>query len=198
MATAQSPLASQPDKLDYASPTQFRFGIHQLPKVEFFITAVTLPGINLGINTFPTPLKDIPLPGSKLEFANLSITFIVDEYLENYITLHNWMAGLGFPKSHEQFQTFRDVTSDLPATPRGADMGDRPGLTSPATPDDSMYSDANLTLLSNKNNPIVVVDFHNTFPINLGDLIYDQGATDVEYLTTTAEFAYQIYEFRTL
>ena len=54
MATAQSPLARQPDKLDYASPTQFRFGIHQLPKVEFFVTAVTLPGINLGINTFPT------------------------------------------------------------------------------------------------------------------------------------------------
>ena len=70
MATAQSPLARQPDKLDYASPTQFRFGIHQLPKVEFFVTAVTLPGINLGINTFPTPLKDIPLPGSKLEYAN--------------------------------------------------------------------------------------------------------------------------------
>ena len=36
MATAQSPLARQPDKLDYASPTQFRFGINQLPKVEFF------------------------------------------------------------------------------------------------------------------------------------------------------------------
>ena len=108
------------------------------------------------------------------------------------------MAGLGFPKSHEQFQTFRDVTSDLPATIKGSDVGDRPGLISPATPDRAMYSDANLTLLSNKNNPIVVVDFHNTFPIALGDLIYDQGATDVEYLTTTVEFAYQIYEFKTL
>ena len=198
MATAQSPLARQPTKLDYASPTQFRFGIHQLPKVEFFVTAVTLPGISLGTIPFPTPLKDILISGEKLEYANLSITFIVDEYLENYITLHNWMAGLGFPKSHEQFQTFRDVTSDLPATPKGSDVGDRPGLISPATPDSSMYSDANLTLLSNKNNPIVVVDFHNVFPITLGDLAYDQGATDVEYLTTTAEFAYQIYEFKTL
>ena len=35
MATAQSPIARQPDQLDYASPTQFRFGVHQLPKVEF-------------------------------------------------------------------------------------------------------------------------------------------------------------------
>ena len=30
------PLARQPTKLDYASPTQFKLGIHQLPKVEFF------------------------------------------------------------------------------------------------------------------------------------------------------------------
>ena len=149
MATAQSPLARQPTKLDYASPTQFRFGIHQLPKVEFFVTAVTLPGISLGTIPFPTPLKDIPIAGSKLEYANLLITFIVDEYLENYITLHNWMAGLGFPKSHEQFQTFRDVTSDTPETPKGPYSVDR---VTTATSDKAMYSDANLILLSNKIN----------------------------------------------
>jgi len=34
MVTATSPLARQPDKLDYASPTQFKFGIHQLPKFK--------------------------------------------------------------------------------------------------------------------------------------------------------------------
>ena len=195
MATAQSPLARQPTKLDYASPTQFRFGIHQLPKVEFFVTAVTLPGISLGTIPFPTPLKDIPIAGSKLEYTNLSITFIVDEYLENYITLHNWMAGLGFPKDREQFTTFRDVTSDTPETPKGPYKVDK---VTTATPDSSMYSDANLVLLSNKNNPIVEVDFLDVFPITLGALEYDQGATDVEYLTTTVEFAYQIYEFKTL
>ena len=195
MATAQSPLARQPTKLDYASPTQFRFGIHQLPKVEFFVTAVTLPGISLGTIPFPTPLKDIPIAGSKLEYANLLITFIVDEYLENYITLHNWMAGLGFPKDREQFETFIDVTSDTPQIPKGPYQVDK---VTTATPDRSMYSDANLVLLSNKNNPIVEVDFLDIFPTTLGDLEYNQGATDVEYLTTTAEFAYQIYEFKTL
>ena len=46
MATASSPLARQPDQLDYASPTQFRFGIKQLPKVEFFTIDANLPGIS--------------------------------------------------------------------------------------------------------------------------------------------------------
>ena len=61
----------QPDKLDYASPTQFKFGIHQLPKVEFFTVACNLPGINLGDAVFPTPFKDIPIPGDKIQFGDL-------------------------------------------------------------------------------------------------------------------------------
>ena len=37
------PLGRQPDKLDYLSPTQFCFGINQLPKVEFFTVAANIP-----------------------------------------------------------------------------------------------------------------------------------------------------------
>ena len=68
----------QPTKLDYSSPTQFKFSIVQLPKVEFFITEVNLPGITLGDAIFPTPFTDIPMMGDKLTFDNLTISFIVD------------------------------------------------------------------------------------------------------------------------
>ena len=63
---ATGPLGRQPDKLDYLSPTQFRFGINQLPKVEFFTVAANIPGINMGEAIFPTPFKDIPIMGDKL------------------------------------------------------------------------------------------------------------------------------------
>ena len=194
MATAQSPLARQPDQLDYASPTQFRFGVHQLPKVEFFTVGANLPGISAGVATHATPFKDIPIMGEKLEYENLSISFIVDEYLENYISLHNWMVGIGFPEKREQFRTFRDITSNTPAsgkTPTVDTIGK-------ATADRSMYSDAFLQILSNKNNPIVEVNFENAFPISLSALDFSQAATDVEYMVATAEFAYQIYEIITL
>ena len=194
MVTATSPIARQPDKLDYASPTQFRFGIHQLPKVEFFTVSANLPGISAGTATHATPFKDIPIMGEKLDYENLSISFIVDEYLENYISLHNWMIGYGFPKDREQFRTFRDVTSNTPAdggTPSVDIIGS-------AIPDKAMYSDAFLQILSNKNNPILEVSFENAFPISLSALNFTQTATDVEYMIATAEFAYQIYEIKTL
>ncbi len=195
MATSTSPLARQPDKLDYASPTQFRFGIHQLPKVEFFTIGANLPGISADVSNVTTPFKDIPMMGDILAYENLSITFIVDEYLENYTSLHNWMTGYGFPKSREQFSTFRDETSNTPATPKAKTSAE---TVKRATPDKSMYADAFILILSNKNNPIIEIAFQNVFPISLGALDFTQTATDVEYITTTAEFAYQIYEIKTL
>ena len=186
----------QPTKLDYASPTQFKFGINQLPKVEFFTVGANIPAINMGDAMFPTPFKDIPMMGDKLTYDNLSITFIVDEYLENYQSIHEWMTAIGFPKSRKQFSDFRANTSNAPAVTLGEslDIGD----VKAATPVNALFSDATLTILSNKNNPILNVFFRDIYPVVLGALDYTQTATDVEYMTSTVDFAYQIYEFEVL
>ena len=61
-----------------------------------------------------------------------------------------------------------------------------------------MFSDATLTILSNKNNPIVEVRFSNMYPVSLGALEFNQQATDVEYMTVSADFTYQLYEIQAL
>ena len=193
MATNRS-LQRQPDKLDYASPTQFRFGIHQLPKVEFFVQTCNLPGLTMNNTEIPNPFKNIPVMGEKIEYEDLNLTFLVDEYLENYLQLHQWLTAIGFPEKREQFRTHRDVTSNTPAS------GGTPSVDTinSAVADKAMYSDAYLMILSNKNNPIVEIDFKNVFPTSIGGLSFDGGATDVEYLTCDITFKYQIYEIRTL
>ena len=101
--------------MDYSSPTQFKFIIHQLPKVEFFTTTfINIPDISLGELVIPTPYKQIPILGDQLTFGNLNISFIVDEELQNYKTIHDWMIGIGFPKSRQQFIDFRRSGSDTP------------------------------------------------------------------------------------
>ena len=196
MATAQSPLARQPDKLDYASPTQFKFIINQLPKVEFFTTAVNVPGISSSDVLMNTPFKSIPQMGTNLTYENLSVTFLVDEYLENYKSLHDWLIAIGFPKNREQFSTFRGNTSNSPISTSGTsqDIGD----VQPSTSARGMFSDATLTILSNKNNPIVEIRFQDLYPLNIGALEFNQNATDVEYLTVSAEFVYKLYEIHAL
>ena len=196
MATAQSPLARQPDKLDYASPTQFKFNINQLPKVEFFTTAANVPGISSSDVNIDTPFKSIPMMGTNLTYENLSITFICDEYLENYKQLHDWLIAIGFPKNKEQFSDFRGNTSNSPIMTQGTsqDIGD----IQPSTAARGMFSDATLTILSNKNNPIAEVRFQDLYPLSISALEFNQNATDVEYLTVSAEFVYKIYEIHSL
>jgi hypothetical protein len=193
MTTSQSPLSRQPTKLDYASPTQFRFIITQLPKVEFFTTAAVIPSITLGDTAMPTRFKEIPMMGDKLDYEPLTITFLVDEYLENYLSLHEWMTAIGFPENHEQFSTFRSVTSNTPVDTIGT-KSTGIGSVQSSTAVRSMFSDATLTILSNKNNPIAEARFEDIYPTNLGALEFNQNATDVEYLTVSADFAYKIYK----
>ena len=196
MATSTSPISRQPDKLDYLSPTQFKFNIHQLPKVEFFTTAANVPAISLGDTVFPTPYKEIPVMGDTLTYDNLSITFIVDEYLENYISLHEWMTAIGFPKSRKQFSDVRSATASTPIATQGTsnDIGDVKTATSAR----GMFGDAILTMLTNKNNPVVEVRFQDLYPVSLGALEMTQTATDVEYISVSADFTYKIYEIVTL
>ena len=196
MTTATSPLSRQPTVLDYSSPTQFKFGINQLPKVEFFTTAANIPDISLGELIIPTPYKDIPIVGDRVTFGNLDISFIVDEYLENYISIHNWLLGIGFPKSREQFSDFRSSGSNTSNTGTGGNSDI--GVVGKPIADRPFYSDATLTILSNKNNPIVEVRYSDLFPVSLSGLDYNQQATDVEYQTATIDFRYKLYEIVTL
>ena len=196
MTTSTSPLNRQPSKLDYTSPTQFRFLINQLPKVEYFTVAANVPGITLGSTTYATPLKDIPYPGEKLTYDDLTLTFIVDENLENYIEIHTWLTAIGFPKDRKQFAEFRSATSNVSTNTRGEskDIGD----VKASTPERAMYSDAIMTILTNKNNPVVECRFADVFPTSLSGLSYNQNITDVDYLTAEVTFKYQIYEIKTL
>ena len=196
MTTETSPLNRQPDKLDYTSPTQFRFILNQIPKVQFFVQAANIPGISLGEAVIPTPYKDIPYVGDKVTYENLTIQFIVDEHLENYIEMHNWMIGIGFPKSRQQFTNFRSTTSNTSnaAGKAQTDIG-KVGLSVPERP---LYSDATLCILSNKNNPLVEIRFSDCFPVSLSGLDYTQQVSDVEYLTASVDFRYKLYEIVTL
>ena len=186
----------QPTKLDYASPTQFKFGIIKLPKVEYFCTAANIPGITLGTANQPTPLKDIPIPGDKLDYDTLNISFLVDENLENYREIHGWMTGLGFPKDTSQFRALQGAGADRYPTTTNTGINNEIGKVSKAVQDDGgLYSDATLFVLTSKNNANIEIRFRDIYPISLSGLDYNQQAADVDYLTASVTFQYKIYEF---
>ena len=194
--TVTNSLLRQPTKLDYASPTQFKFSILKLPKVEYFCTAVNIPGINLGDAVQATSLKNIPIPGDKLTYEPLQMTFLVDENLENFQEIHGWLVGLGFPRDHTEFQNLLSSGNDRFPTRNSSNISSEAGKTKFAAADTGpTLSDATLTVLSSKNNAQVEVRFRDLYPTGLTGLAYNQQAADVDYLTATVSFSYTIYDF---
>ena len=180
---------SQPTVFDYASPTTWRIRFARIPKVEWFCTNVNLPGITLGEAQYPTPMTDIGLTGDKLTFETLSITFLVDEELQNYRQLWDWMVGIGFPKNHSQFSnalTGGTSPTTVSPTEKGTTPSEKP-----------LYDEATLIIYNSKNIAKLQVKFKDMFPTSLSGLAYAQDATDIDYFRADATFRFLYYEFET-
>ena len=185
---------SQPTVFDYATGTQWRLAFNRLPKTTWFCTAANIPGITLGEAQYATPMSDMFVTGDKLTFETLNITFIVDEELQNYRELWNWLVGIGSPVSHSQWET-ELAKGDGAVRQFGTDDGD--GRTKSTYEESNLYSDATLIVYNSKNIPKVDVKFKNMFPTSLSALEYSQELTDVEYFKASATFRYLYYEFET-
>ena len=181
---SQSPWAKQISNRNYLSPVGFKLSITKIPKVDFFSNSTIIPGINLGVAIQPTYLKDIPVPGDKLTYDDLSLEFFVDENLENYLEVHNWLRGLGYPNSIEEFINLKANDKYFPDTSSKNSFNE--------------YSDATLTVYNSNFNPIVEVHFKDIFPVSLSSIKFDAKSTDINYVVSEVNFKYSIYDINVL
>ena len=72
------------------------------------------------------------------------------------------MTGFGFPKSREQFSTFRDVTSNTPASGKTQPVD----LVGKAIPDIALFSDAFIQMISDEGKGGLTPSWKN-IPYNL-------------------------------
>ena len=175
MTSIGGALANQIKNRNFLAPVGFKFTLSKYPKVSFFSNTARIPDISLGTAIESTYLKDIDIPGEKLTYGELNIRFLVDENLENYMAIHNWLTGLGFPESA---QDFIDQTTN--------DNGQRDLR--------EQYSDGALHILNSNYNDIAVVKFKDLFPIYLTSLEFDATESDVNYFTADVTFKYTIYD----
>ena len=188
------PSTQQPTVFDYASGTQWRLAFNRLPKTTWFCTAANVPGITLGEAQYATPMSDMFVTGDKLTFETLNITFLVDEELQNYRELWDWIVGIGSPVNHSQWET---TLSKGDGAIRSFATPDADPRTKSTYEESNLYSDATLIVYNSKNMAKVDVKFKNMFPTSLSSLEYSQDLTDVEYFKASATFRYLYYEFET-
>ena len=163
---------------NFLSPVGFKFSLKRAPAVAFFCNQANIPSMDLGIAEQPSYLRNIPVPGDKIQFGDLTLRFLVDEDLVNYMELQRWIRGLGYPENMDEFRKL-EGEAVLPANFGQAG--------------DNIYSDGTLQILSSNLVPSFQVVFNDLFPYTLSTITFDATDADIEYFTADVSFKYTIY-----
>ena len=104
-----SALQNLPSNISFLSPIGFRFTLANFPELNYFCQAANIPGVSLAGIDFPTPIKNIQFSGDEVSFEELAIRFVVDENLKNWLSIYDWIIGMGIPdkKSAEKYKKLK-------------------------------------------------------------------------------------------
>jgi len=180
MATTNRPLSRQIENRNFLAPVGFKFILSNYPKVDFMCNEANLPSITLGAAVQPSYLKDIDIPGDKLQYEDFTLRFLVDEDMKNYLEIHNWMRGLGYPESLQEIYNLKIENQFVENKVQHTDT--------------HYYSDGTLQILNSSQLPRFNIKFYDLFPTNLTTLTFDATQTDINYFTAEVTFKYTIFD----
>ena len=114
--------------------------------------------------------KDLRFSKQKIKvvsFDNLTIEFLVDENLENWRELYDWMRTIYLV---DDYKNFESETS-------------------------THFTEGSILLLNSAMNVNKEIRFHNLLPISLSGIDFDSTDTDLSPRSATATFDFDFYEF---
>lgn len=175
-----SALTRNPPNLDLLQSTKFRLTFDRLPEMTYFCQSANFPGVSLTEIPRQTPFVELYVPGEKIIYDTLNITFLVDEDLYSWTTIHDWIRGLTFPGGFEEYKEF--ITKSERFATRT--IGSKP-----------QYGNAVLTLYTNKNNPNFRIKLVDVFPTSLSTIILNTQDTAENVITADATFRFSYYDY---
>lgn len=156
---------------NFFTPLEFIVTVKRLPNVEFYTQRASIPGISASPVAVPTPFNRFYETPDELTYNNFDFSFIIDEEMNNYLEVFNWMSSLTFPKEFSQFKNLKES---------------REGL----------ISDISIIVLNSNKNSSIKIEFKNCFPVSLSEVVLDTTQNDLVYPEATVSFQYDYYEIQ--
>ncbi len=166
-------MANLTENFNYLQPTSFKLVLDRTnyPNLEFFCQTVTHPGMLMSAAEVPfRKIQAIPFPGDKLTFNELSANIIVDEEMQGYAEMYNWMRRL--------------LDTDMQA----------PTLRSRTNP--PHFADITLHILNSTNNLSKQIRYLDCIPTSLGDIQFESTSSGDTYITFGASFRFSYFELK--
>jgi hypothetical protein len=144
-----------------------------MPNVEFFTQRVQIPGLSTGAPQQLSPLHNIYKTPDRIEYAELDLSFIVDENMSNYKEILDWLEGMGTPESSDQ-------RLNLENSKYGS------------------VSDISIIIENSSRNSHIKFTFTECFPIALGAVQLDVTGSDIVYPECNVVMRYTNMRFENL
>jgi hypothetical protein len=160
-----------PKDANLLASNYYYFSIDKLPQFNLFVQSANLPMISSRSINQPITLGTYPkIPAQNYYFDDLQISFLVNSDMSNWISIYEWMKGIG---------NLKEMTTE-----GQLDYDDQ----------NAVFSTASLLVTNSAYKPILSAKFHYVWPKNLGGINFTTQNTTYEPITCTVNFAYSYYE----
>lgn len=153
--------------INYMTPNNFVGNISRLPNTTFHLQRTNIPSISASAISRPTELNPLRETYDSLSYHELNWSFLVDENMDNYMEIFNWMHHIAFPQDFSQYKN-NDKKYNL-------------------------KSDISVIILNSSKNAQKIITFYDAFPVFLGDANFDSTLSETKPLTVDVTFNYNYY-----
>jgi hypothetical protein len=162
-------MAELTNNMNYLQPTNFKLVIDRknFGNLEFFAQTVQHPSISITPAELPYKRANIYEAGDKVSFGELGATIILDEDMNSYIEMYNWIERLLEQKNRTPTAK---TSSLLPST-----------------------ADITVSVLSSHNNGNKKIRYIDCIPTLLGDINFEATTDTIQYLTFPVSFRFSYF-----
>jgi hypothetical protein len=99
--------------INFLSPNNFQLVIDNqgFKNLQLLVQKVAIPDMTLGAAMTPGPMRTLGFSGDTLYYSPLEMTFLIDEDLDNYKEVHDWIIAQSAQKDRGSAdQKRRDIT----------------------------------------------------------------------------------------
>ena len=161
---------SQLNNINYLQPNAFKITIDRknFPNLEFFAQSVLHPDTSLSAAEVPhLRVANIPMAGDTLRFGELTALIILDENMNSYIEMYNWITRI----VQQQQKSALERTNATPPT----------------------SADITVSILSSHNNVTRTIKYIDCVPTGLGNISFESTTTE-SFITYPANFRFSYFE----
>jgi hypothetical protein len=174
MATLDPTAVNGFNNVNLLQPTQFKLIIDRknFSNLEYFCQSIQLPSMDVPAAELPySRLSTMPIAGDKLNFGTLECMVIVDENLNAYKEMFEWLQRIVQTNQASGLDRAR-AESTLPAT----------------------NADITVSILSSHNNTTRTIRYIDCIPTAIGSLPMESTTGDTTIIALPVSFRFSYFE----